>query len=171
MPFFVSFAKEKPATWLTIVEKDKKKTVELVGPDAADPADIAGVFFDLWRQEHPTVEMIDVPADLVMSSGSGLDPHITLDGALYQLDRVAAKWAELKKRDEKAVRAEIETLVRAHASALLAGLAGVPLVNVLEVNLALREKYGAPTRKSTSDDVGTRKRGHFWRKRHAFGSA
>jgi potassium-transporting ATPase KdpC subunit len=145
VPFFVSFAKEKPATWLTIVDDaDKKKTVALVGPDAADPADIAAVFFDLWRQEHASIELVPVPADLVMSSGSGLDPHITLDGALYQLDRVAGKWAELKKRDEKTVRGEIETLVRAHASAPMAGLAGVPLVNVLEVNLAIRDKYGAP---------------------------
>jgi potassium-transporting ATPase KdpC subunit len=142
--FFVGFAKQKPATWLTLVGEDKKKTVALVGPDASDPADIAAVFFDSWRQEHPTVELAPVPADLVMSSGSGLDPHITLDGALYQLDRVAGKWAELRKRDEKTVRGEIESLVHAHASAPLAGLAGVPLVNVLEVNLALRDKYGAP---------------------------
>jgi K+-transporting ATPase ATPase C chain len=144
VPFFVAFAKETPATWLTLVGEDKKKSVALVGPGAADPADIAAVFFDLWRQEHPQVELAPVPADLVMSSGSGLDPHITLDGAMYQLDRVAGKWAELRKRDEAKVRSEIETLVHGHASAPLAGLAGVPLVNVLEVNLALREKYGAP---------------------------
>jgi K+-transporting ATPase ATPase C chain len=50
----------------------------------------------------------------------------------------------LQKRDAASVRSEIETLVRAHASSPLAGLAGVPLVNVLEVNLALRDKYGAP---------------------------
>ena len=144
VPFFVGFAKEKPATWLTLTGEDKKKTVALVGPDAAAPADIAAVFFDLWRQDHPQVDLVDVPADLVMSSGSGLDPHITLDGALFQLDRVAGKWAELRKRDEAGVRKEIETLVRGHASAPMAGLAGVPLVNVLEVNLALRDKYGAP---------------------------
>jgi potassium-transporting ATPase KdpC subunit len=143
--FFASFAKEKPATWLTLVDgADKKKTVALVGPDASDPADIAAVFFDLWRQDHPAVELVDVPADLVMASGSGLDPHLTLDGALYQIDRVAGKWAELRKRDTQAVRGEIETLLREHASAPLAGLAGVPMVNVLEVNLALRDKYGAP---------------------------
>ena len=50
----------------------------------------------------------DVPGDMVTASGSGLDPHITLDNAEYQLDRVASKWAADTKRDPAKVRQQIE---------------------------------------------------------------
>ena len=78
---------------------------------------------------------------MVMASGSGLDPHITLKSALYQLDRVAGKWADLTKRDAAQVRKEIEGMLNDRAEAPLAGLVGVKLVNVLEMNLALRDRY------------------------------
>jgi K+-transporting ATPase ATPase C chain len=103
--------------------------------------DIQGIFFDLWRQEHPEAELEVVPADLVMASGSGLDPHITLKNALYQLDRVAGKWAEKTKRNPAQVRTEIEALLGEMAAAPLGGLVGEKLVNVLEVNLALHQRF------------------------------
>lgn len=106
-------------------------------------ADIQARFFDMWRQDHADVDLEAVPADMVMASGSGLDPHITLKNALYQLDRVAAKWAEMKKRDTPAVRQEIETLLREQAAAPLGGLVSVELVNALEINLALKERFGS----------------------------
>jgi K+-transporting ATPase ATPase C chain len=105
-------------------------------------SDIQGIFFDMWRQEHAEADLEPVPADMVMASGSGLDPHITLKNALYQLERVAARWAEKTKRDQAQVRTEIEALLREKAEAPLGGLVGVDLVNVLEVNLALRKRYG-----------------------------
>ncbi|MBI3412156.1 MAG: potassium-transporting ATPase subunit C [Planctomycetes bacterium] len=109
------------------------KKGERVAPD---------ISFDKWRQEHPDADLETVPADMVMASGSGLDPHITLKNALYQLDRVSAKWAERTGRDAAAVRNEIESLLHQKAEAPLDGLAGVDLINVLEVNLALRERLG-----------------------------
>ena len=66
-----------------------------------------------------------------------------MKNALYQLDRVAAKWAEKTKRDPAQVRSEIEAMVREKAEAPLGGLVGTDLVNVLDVNLALRKRFGA----------------------------
>ena len=95
----------------------------------------------MWRQEHPQADLEPVPADMVMASGSCLDPHITLKNALYQLDRVAGKWAEVTRRDPAQVRKEIEGMLNERAEAPLGGLAGVKLVNVLEMNLALRDRH------------------------------
>ncbi len=152
--FFESFAREHPGTWLTVEEtkekdKDDKpiKRVKLVQKSDEDSADIAAVFFDTWRQQHADVELTSVPADLVMASSSGLDPHITLDSALFQLDRVAEKWAETTKQKAETVRGEIERLLQQSKFAPLGGLAGVDLINVLEINIALKERYGAAANK------------------------
>src|SRR5262245_20626906 len=95
----------------------------------------------MWLQEHPDADLAPVPADMVMASGSGLDPHITLKSALYQLDRVAKAWADKAKRNQAAVHREIEKLLHDKAEAPLGGLVGGDLVNVLEVNLVLKERY------------------------------
>jgi K+-transporting ATPase ATPase C chain len=129
---------------------------------------VQSVFFDSWLQDHPKADLLPVPADMVMASASGLDPHITLANALYQArHRVAAARAdELMKADAKVKpeqRKEIEEqvyqslagLLEDSAGAPLNGLAGVPLVNVLEVNLAVPERmkqlaeagYKAPPRR------------------------
>lgn len=154
--FFEGFSKEHPATWLTVVdsktEKNDKgepaKQVALVEKSDEGSADIASVFFDLWREAHPMVELEDVPADLVMASASGLDPHITLTNAHYQLSRVAGKWAELTGQETAKLQSEIESLLRQHASAPMFGLAGVELINVVEVNVALHHLYQPKVKKS-----------------------
>lgn len=104
-------------------------------------ADIQSTFFDMWSQDHPDVVLQDVPGDLVTTSGSGLDPHISLSNAEYQLDRVAAKWAQNLKRNPDEVKKEIEQILQANASAPFWGLTGDKFVNVLDVNLRLQEKY------------------------------
>jgi K+-transporting ATPase ATPase C chain len=77
-----------------------------------------------------------VPAELVLASGSGLDPHVTLEAARYQAPRIAAA----RNVEARAVTELIDGL----ASDPGLGLAGVRLVNVLEANLALDEAYGRP---------------------------
>jgi K+-transporting ATPase ATPase C chain len=141
VPFFTDYSRANPGTFPAVVEHKAPdgKRVEPV----KEGADIQGGFFDLWLHEHPQADLEPVPADMVTASGSGLDPHITLKSALYQLDRVAGWWAAQTKRDPGAVRAEIEELLRQKQEAPLGGLAGVDLVNVLEVNLALRQRYGS----------------------------
>lgn len=90
-------------------------------------------------KKYPSDPKKEVPADLVMASGSGLDPHITLVNAQYQLDRVMDAWARKTGADPVAVRRVIEDLLNQKAAAPFGGLAGVKLINVLEVNLALPE--------------------------------
>ena len=85
-----------------------------------------------------------MPADMVTASGSGLDPDIALENAEYQLDRVSSKWAQDLKRDPAQVRQEIDQVLQERAFAPMYGLWGEKIVNVLEVNLELRKRYGAP---------------------------
>ena len=143
--FFETFSKENPGRFPSSVTANGPdgKPVTNIQP-VKEGSDIQSTFFDMWRQEHPDVALQDLPGDLVTTSASGLDPHITLQNAEYQLDRVASKWAADLKRDPKEVRQEIASLLNAHASAPLGGLAGEPFINVLEINLLLRDKYGAP---------------------------
>jgi hypothetical protein len=147
VPFFTSYSKTYPGTFPSAVEHNTPdgKTDKRIEP-VKEGTDIQGIFFDLWMQEHPQAELAEVPADMVTASGSGLDPHITLKNALYQLDRVAGKWAKDIQRDEAQVRKEIDAILQQKAEAPLGGLVGVKLVNVLEVNLALRDHFRSAAR-------------------------
>jgi K+-transporting ATPase ATPase C chain len=101
--------------------------------------DLQVAFFSPWWNAHPNLEVQPVPADMVTTSGSGLDPNITLDNAMYQLDRVAAARATKLKAEQSAIHQKIEKLLQEKAEAPLNGIVGEKLVNVLEVNLALDE--------------------------------
>ena len=95
---------------------------------------------------HHDINLKSIPGDAVTTSASGLDPHITLQNAEFQLDRVSAKWAANLKRDPITVRNEIAQLLKKNACAPFYGLIGEKIVNVLEVNLALRQAYGKSLR-------------------------
>jgi K+-transporting ATPase ATPase C chain len=76
-----------------------------------------------------------LPVDLVTSSGSGLDPHISPAAALYQVARVA----RLRGQAPAAIRALVEGRVEDRTW----GILGEPRVNVVLLNRALDEMFGA----------------------------
>ena len=88
-----------------------------------------------YRHENGLPADAVVPADAVMRSASGLDPHISPDNALLQASRVA----KARGLDVEAIR----RLVGAHTEGRSLGLFGEPRVNVLLLNLDL-DRAGSP---------------------------
>jgi K+-transporting ATPase ATPase C chain len=143
--FFDNFSKQYPGKFPAAVttQLPNAKSQTVIQP-VKDGSDIQANFFDMWRQEHADIALADVPGDMVTTSGSGLDPHITMQNAEYQLDRVAAKWATDTKRDPGQTRMEIQQILQADSFAPLDGLVGEKMINVLQVNLELTKRYGTP---------------------------
>ncbi|MDG4857385.1 potassium-transporting ATPase subunit C [Streptomyces sp. T-3] len=77
------------------------------------------------------VKRSDVPAEAVTSSGSGLDPHISPEYAQIQVHRIAEK--------NGLSVAQVDKLVKTHTDGRILGFMGEPRVNVLKLNIALKE--------------------------------
>jgi potassium-transporting ATPase KdpC subunit len=99
-----------------------------LGPNNPDLMKAVQARIQALRSADPGNEA-KIPVDLVTASGSGLDPHISPAAAEYQLYRVARS----RGIDESKVR----TLIEQHTQGRWLGLIGEPVVNVLELNLAL----------------------------------
>ena len=77
-----------------------------------------------------------VPADLVTTSASGLDPHISPAAAEFQIARVA--------RERHVSEADLRRIVADLTESRQFGILGEPRVNVLKLNLELNRRYGRP---------------------------
>jgi potassium-transporting ATPase KdpC subunit len=82
---------------------------------------------------QPTNPGAPIPADLVTTSGSGLDPDISPASAEFQVPRVA--------RERGMSEQDVRTFVQEHTKGRQLGFLGEPRVNVLELNIALDEAH------------------------------
>ena len=99
------------------------------GPNNPEYLALVEARIDTFMVHNPDVKKSDIPSDLVTASGSGLDPHISVQGAMVQVPRIA-----------KVRGADVSTitkLVEINTEQPLAGLFGPKRVNVLKLNLEL----------------------------------
>jgi K+-transporting ATPase ATPase C chain len=92
---------------------------------------------DLTRLRKENPEALEaIPAELLTASGSGLDPHLSPDGARWQIPRIARARGVAPER----IRATLDAFIEERDFFVL----GEPRVNVLALNLALNRQFGQP---------------------------
>jgi potassium-transporting ATPase KdpC subunit len=101
-----------------------------LGPTSRKLVDAVRAAVEAAKRENPSAP---VPIDLVTSSASGLDPHVSPAAALFQAPRVA--------RERGVGEADVRRMIEARVEGRQWGLFGEPRVNVLELNLALDERW------------------------------
>lgn len=103
-----------------------------LGPTRADLRKVVEARAAALRTAHGLPPDAAVPPELLLASGSGLDPHLSPAAARFQVRRVALArgWDEARRR-------ELEALVERCVEAPQFGLFGEPRVNVLGLNLAV----------------------------------
>jgi potassium-transporting ATPase KdpC subunit len=106
-----------------------------LGPTSKKLREAAAAALAKLRQENPDAPGLP-PVELVTSSGSGLDPHLSPAGALWQVPRVA----RARGVPEERLRQLVEDRIEGRDLFVL----GEPRVNVLLLNLALDRRLGAP---------------------------
>ena len=104
-----------------------------LGPTSKKLADSIAAAVTAYRAENSLAADAPVPADAVTSSGSGLDPHISVANAQLQAARVA--------KARNLTPGQISVLVGAHTEGRDFAVFGEPRVNVLLLNLALDQRH------------------------------
>src|SRR3989442_252989 len=101
-----------------------------LGPTNKKLIDAVAANVEAARKENPDAS---VPIDLVTTSASGLDPHVSPAAAAFQVPRIA--------RERSISEADARRLVETYTAGRQLGFFGEPRVNVLELNLALDLQY------------------------------
>ena len=99
------------------------------GPNNRDYLQVVKDRLDTFLVHNPTIRKEQVPVELVTASGSGLDPHVSPEGALVQVDRVA--------RARNISADKLRQLVDKQIEKPFLGLFGTLTVNVLQLNIEL----------------------------------
>lgn len=100
-----------------------------LGPTSAALKEVIAARKSQWQTKSPEGAGTPIPAELTFASGSGLDPHISPQGAQAQVVRVA--------KARGLTETQVQELVKAHTQGRDGGLLGEATVNVLALNLAL----------------------------------
>jgi K+-transporting ATPase ATPase C chain len=106
-----------------------------LGPTSKKLQDRVVQDLERLKEENPAAPG-PVPAELVTTSGSGLDPHLSPQAALWQVPRVASARGITSER----VKTVVETVIEGRDI----GVLGEPRVNLLLLNLALDRQFGRP---------------------------
>lgn len=99
------------------------------GPTNPDYLAIVQQRIDTFLVHNPGIKRADIPSDMVTASGSGLDPHISVQGAIIQVPRIA----RIRGLSENAIK----DLVTKQTEKPLLGMFGTERINVLKLNIAL----------------------------------
>ena len=94
----------------------------------------AAAIIEVEGPYHPGLRTAGIPVDLLTASGSGLDPAISPDAALFQAPRIAAV--------RHLSLATVRRLIHEHTAGRTFGFLGEPRVDVLELNVALQQLAG-----------------------------
>lgn len=99
------------------------------GPNNPDYLAEVAARIDTFLLKNPTVKRSEVPSELVTASGSGLDPHISVQGAKVQANRIA--------ESRKISADKVLEIIQKNTEKPLLGILGTEKINVLQLNIEL----------------------------------
>ncbi len=137
----------RPSATTSVDDQDPGEPVptpyNAAGSGGSNLGPASKVLFDRLTSERASLQEVQpelpkglLPADMLTTSGSGLDPDISPANAALQVTRVAGA--------RGIPAADVQALLEKHLIGRLAGIFGEPRVNVFELNMDLKERYGKP---------------------------